>query len=243
MDAITALVVETGGRGMSPETVAAIWGGISGGISGGVLGTLGSVLVLLLGRYLRSTGRLECIPQEWRLAWLLYRTPGANIPDDPVQGRVEKTYYQRFSWDNPLQYTNFAEYTLTVELRNSADVEVVLRDVHTAFVKGGGVLFTHRPFDVEKTADPSGVSEEAWKELPWADHTSPGMTMPGVGVEPVGTISLPSRSPVRVMLKGYVRSPDLHHIRGGYDEVRLRGTRGNGKLLDVPVPGSGYDPG
>lgn len=221
---------------MSTETVAAIWGGVSGG----VLGTVGSIIVLLLGRHLRSKGRLECVPEGWKLAFLVYRTPGAHFPGDPVQGRAEKTYYQRSSATTPEQYTNFAEYVLAVELLNHADVEVVLRDVHTAFVKGGGVLFTHRPFDVDKTVDPSGVTEEDAKEVEGVDRMNPGMTMPGVGVEAVGTISLPSRSPVRVALKGYVRDPDLLHIKGGYDEVRLRGTRGDGSLFDVSIPESGY---
>jgi len=225
-------------RRVSTETVAAIWGGVSGGI----FGTLGSILVLLLSRRLRRSGRVECVPESWKLSWLLYRTPGVHFADDPMQGRVEKTHYQRFSLGEMIEYANFAEYTLSVELLNEADVEVVLRDLHTAFIKDGGVLFTHRPFDVAKTFDPSGVSEENAKEIEEVDPMQPGMTLPGVGVEPVGTTSLPSRSPVRIAMKGYVRAPDLYHLRGGYDEVRLRGTKGDGRLLDVPIPGSGYHP-
>lgn len=235
------MVVEDG-RLVSPEVVAAIWGGISGA----VFGTVGSAGIVFLGRYLRRRGRLECVPERWRMAWLQYRGYGAHLPDDPLQGRVEETYYRRFSYDpaqeGTQEYVNFAEYALTVELINHADVEVVIRDLHTAFVKGGGVMFTHRPFDSDRTSDPSGVSDEDEKEIPQEDPSTPRVWFPDPTLEPVKTVSLPSRSPVRISLKGYLRTPDLYHVRGGYDEVRLRGTRWDGTLLDVLIPESGYAP-
>lgn len=223
---------------MSDGTSAAIWGGISGG----AFGTLGSILVLILQRYLQRRGALECLIEEWRLSWIVYRSPYAYMPDDPVGAQAENTYYRRYLSDEDEEYKNFAEYKIAVELINKADVESILRDVHVAFLKEGGVLFTHRPFDVDKTEDPSGISEENYQVLTWADQMDPGTIMPQSNLHPVGTISLPSRSPIKVRLKGYVRNPELHYIRGGYDEVRLRGTKGDGKLLDVRIPDSKYEP-
>lgn len=229
---------------MSPEVVAALWGGISGA----VFGTLGSAGIVFLGRYLRRRGRLECVPERWKLAWLQYRGYGGmRLVDDPVEGPMDReTRYLRFGRDPALdgirEYVNFAEYTLAVELINHADVEVAIRDLHTAFVKGGGVMFTHRPFDPDKTRDPSGVTDEDQKEIPQEDRSNPQVWFPDPTLEPVKTVSLPSRSPVRISLKGYLRTPTLYHVRGGYDEVRLRGTRWDGTLLDVPVPESRYIP-
>ncbi len=208
---------------MSLDTTAAIWGAVAGGITG----TLGSIVVLVVGRYLRRRGRLECEPRGWSLGWLMYRSPETEVFGE---GRSEKTYYQRFRVDDFHPGVNFAEYTLEVELTNNADVPNVLRDARIAFLKDGGTLFEHRPFDAENSSDPSGVSSETSKELD-GQATSP----PGAGVEPLGSLALPPYVPVTIRLKGYVGSPNIEYIKAGYDGVSFRATPGYGKPLDVPV--------
>ena len=60
MDPITAVVVETGSRGMSPDVIAVGVFSIVGAVAGAVAGLLGE-------RWRRSWGKVQCEIVDWRV--------------------------------------------------------------------------------------------------------------------------------------------------------------------------------
>jgi hypothetical protein len=61
MDAITAVVMETGGRGMSPDVIAVGVFSIVGAVAGALAGLFG-------GRWVRSWGKVQCEVVNWRVS-------------------------------------------------------------------------------------------------------------------------------------------------------------------------------
>ena len=61
MDAITAVVVETGGQGMSPDVIAVGVFSIAGAVAGAVAGLFGE-------RWVRSWGKVSCQVVNWRVS-------------------------------------------------------------------------------------------------------------------------------------------------------------------------------
>jgi hypothetical protein len=216
---------------VNTEMTAAIYGAIAGGI----VSLIVSVAAQLFSRWLRQRGGIECTPDNWRSAYVEWQGQGQSVT--PSRVRWEMVSYQMRRPEEGLDKANLFVYEFTVELLNRMDVGAALRDISVDFKKNGATLFTHRPFDVDKSEDWSGIIpfEEAYRDVSadLGDKAKP----PGDGIQPVGSIPLPSLIPVKVRLKGYTGDlvdsiGGLHHLRGGCDEARLRAIRENGEFCD-----------
>jgi hypothetical protein len=225
-------MVEEVVRGMSVETTAAIYGAVAGALVSGIFG----IATLLVGRSLRKRGGVEfTVLGDWRSSYIEWHGEGHHVT--PSRVIYKNVSYRRAESRHHAQYF---VYAFTIELLNKMDVGAALRDVSVAFMKEGAELFRHRPFDQDALEDPSGVIvfEEAYRDI--SADLGESAKPPGEGIEPVGPIALPSHIPVAKKLKGYVGDPaglvpDLLYLKGGCDEVRLRGVRENGKAFDKHI--------
>lgn len=219
---------------MSVETIAAIYGGVAGAIVSGIFG----IAILFVGRWMRTRGGVTFTPPgDWRSAYFKWEGRGRQVT--PSRSVLEQSHYQQRTPEEGLDEANCFAYAFTATLLNRMDVGAALSDVHVAFMKNGAEVFSHRPFDEERTNDPSGfLFEESMRDV-IADLGEKAQP-PGQGVEPIGPIALPSHIPVQKKLRSYIGPhggdpSGLHHLKGGCDEVRLRATRENGAPFDERV--------
>lgn len=116
---------------------------------------------------------------------------------------------------SPVESATHAVYVLTIEFNNSKDLDVTLGDVRVVFEREGHEVITHGGLQF--------ISEDS----PIMELNNPA--------EPVGTIYLPSRQPVRLQVKGYLHnlggSDELDQLRKGYDRVIFRAIREDGRTV------------
>ena len=219
---------------MDVETTAAIYGGVAGAVVSGIF----SLGALVFGRMLRRRGGIEFTPSNWQFVYIKWEGMGKSVTPS-------RTVYENVSYQ--LIYPGrgpgvagddhyYAAYRFTVELLNRMDMGGALRNLSVTFLKNGTVLFSHEPFNEDETDDPSGILfEEPTRDVS-ADLREEAKP-PGEGIEPIGTVALPSHIPVRIRLRGYIPNyhSGFHHLRGGCDEVRLHAIRENGKTFDEHV--------
>jgi hypothetical protein len=224
-------VVEEGIRVVSVQTIAAIYGGVAGAIVSGIFG----IGTLFVGRWLRRRGGVKFTPpNDWRSVFFEWEGAGRMVT--PSRSVMEQAQYHQRRPEEGLDRANCFAYAFTATLLNRMDVGAALSDVRVAFMKNGTEMFIHRPFDEESTDDPSGfLFEEAYRDV--VADLGEKVREPGLGVEPIEPIALPSHIPVQKKLRCYIghhsgEDSELHHLKGGCDEVRLRATRENGNTFD-----------
>lgn len=111
---------------MSPETQAAVIGGVAGGAVGGVFGLLGALLGVAWERALQRRGKVQC-----RLVWVHSSYSGAlrTDPNSPARGGITagtpEHPSEMYEWD--------MDYTFRVGFHNEKDID-------TAFSNVGGAL-------------------------------------------------------------------------------------------------------
>jgi hypothetical protein len=227
-------VVEEGVRRVSVETIAAIYGGVAGAIVSGIFG----IAILFIGRVLRRLGGVKFTPpNDWRSAFFEWEGRGRSVT--PSRDVLEQSEYRQRRPEDRLDSVNCFAYAFTATLLNRMDVGAALSDVQVDFMKNGVAVFSHSPFDEESTDDSSGfLFEEGYRDV--VADLGEKARPPGEGVEPIGPIALPSHIPVQKKLRGYIgphsgTASELHHLKGGCDEVRLRAIRENGEPFNEHV--------
>jgi hypothetical protein len=186
---------------VSVELVAAIWGGIVGGVIGG----LSSLLVLLIGRWLRRRGKIRCEFSDWFFAYLLPGTDASN--------ELSATHRTAVTGIDPGNVSEVvgAEYGFTVDLFNEKEVGLALLDVRVTFLYRGAPMFSDRPLDADRRDQAEG----------------------GVASNTIGTIYLPTREPVRIRMQGFPRSElAKSRLYSGCDEARLCAVREDGTSFE-----------
>jgi hypothetical protein len=123
-------------RGMSPETQAAVIGGVAGGVVGGVLGIVGVVLGLLLQRFLQRTGAVRHRIGEGD--WFVERSTRAEVE----------------------------ERRLRVAFLNRKDVPVTVWGMRVEFSRGGVPLEDWARPHVQRVEQDGGISELSPVTLP-----------------------------------------------------------------------------
>ena len=126
----------------------------------------------------------------------------------------------------PIESATHVVYFFAVEFFNGKDLDVALSRVAVVFERDGREVITDAP----------GLVSQA----------SP-LAEPYKNVEPIGTIHLPSRTPVDLQMKGYLRNVGdidaLDQIRAGYDRVLFRATREDGKTVFRRIIGKRFEGG
>jgi hypothetical protein len=181
---------------MSVEVLAAIWGGIAGGVTGG----LSSLLVLLIGRWLRRRGEIRCEFSDWFFAYLMRSTDSTDDLNEPSNTPVAPISI------NPDTVSDLAgaKYSFTVDLFNEKEVGLALRDVRVVFLYKGALMFSNRPFDTDRLDRSAG----------------------GAASSEIGSIYLPTRELVRIRMEGRPTSElAKSRLYSGCDEVRLVAVR------------------
>lgn len=208
----------------SSETTAIIYGAAAGGIVSLFVNTG----LYLLNRYvLQRLGGIKLDPpNDWKFSYLEWLREERSLLEDGTT--VEVRYVAGTPPPQPsaskTRDANHATYSFTAQVHNRKDVAGILRDVRVAFMNEGERVFDSRP--VNAGNDPlSDILEEMTDRRPrYTNEERNQLPGPGSGLDPVRVIQVPANDLVSIKLRGYISGTDLGYLRGGCDEVRLRGT-------------------
>ena len=135
---------------MSPETMAAVIGGVAGGAVGGVLGILGAVLGLFAERWMRRRGKVGC--------QLIRKVDRWRVGSDERELAPEEV-------DRLADFDRAeAEVECDLEFFNEKEVDVGLSRLAVVFIAEDGEEARLEPTDTQQEVQTVNAVSRRWSE-------------------------------------------------------------------------------
>ena len=135
---------------MSPETMAAVIGGVAGGAVGGVLGILGAVLGLFAERWMRRRGKVGC--------QLIHRVDRWRA--GPDRRELDREEVDRLADFDQAE----VQVECDVQFFNEKEVDVGLSRIAVVFIAGDGEEASLEPTDPQQRVQTVNAVSRRWSE-------------------------------------------------------------------------------